>query len=68
MSKTNNETATLRPGKKPKASKIETAKSIGVVSLGNAEKQNLMDGKKGKGNLAQPVAGRENPSFTTSGN
>jgi hypothetical protein len=68
MSKTNSTTATLRNGNKPKASKVETAKPVGVVSLGNARRQNESDGKTGVGNLAQVPAGRKTPTTTSSGN
>ena len=62
--KTNNERATLRNENKPKASKVEVAKPVGVVSLGNARKQNMMD----DGQLAQLPAGRRTPTTTSSGN
>jgi hypothetical protein len=66
--KTNDSLATRRLNNLPKASKVETAKPVGVVSLKNAERQNLSDGKTGKGNLAQVPAGREYPTTTESGN
>ena len=43
MSKTNDPLATRRLNNRPKASKVEVAKPVGVVSLGNARKQNTMD-------------------------
>jgi hypothetical protein len=45
--------------KHPKSESVKDAKAVGVVSLKNAEKQNLSDGKKGKKNLAQIPASRE---------
>jgi hypothetical protein len=67
--KTNNETASLRLGNKPKAEKVRTLPlKGGKEAIEAAEKQNLMDGKTGKGNLAQIPAGREYPTTTGSGN
>jgi hypothetical protein len=54
--------------KTPKATKVEQAKGVGVVSLKNAERQNLADEKKGKGNLIQLPAGKDWPTTTGSGN
>jgi hypothetical protein len=54
--------------KTPKATKVEQAKGVGVVSLGNARRQNESDGKTGVGNLAQVPAGRKTPTTTSSGN
>ncbi len=62
--KTNSETTTLRNGNRPKASKVEVAKPVGVVSLGNARKQNTMD----DGQLAQVPASKNRPTTTSSGN
>ena len=66
--KTNSETTTLRNGNKPKASKVEVAKPIGVVSLKVAEKQGLSDGKKGVGNLCQIPGSRTRPTTTEASN
>jgi len=49
MSKTNDPLATRRLNNRPKASKVKVAKPVGVVSLGNARRQNLME----DGQLAQ---------------
>jgi hypothetical protein len=62
--KTNDPLATRRLNNLPKASKAEVAKPVGVVSLGNARKQNMMD----DGQLAQVPAGRRTPTTTGSGN
>jgi hypothetical protein len=66
--KTNDPLATRRLGNRPKPEAVRDAKPVGVVSLGNARKQNEMDGKTGVGNLAQVPAGRKTPTTTSSGN
>jgi len=66
--KTNDPLATRRLNSLPKSEKVRDAKEVKGAAVKAAERQNLMDGKKGKGNLAQVPAGREYPTTTESSN
>lgn len=63
--KSNDPECTLRKGSIPAASAVTTVdrdKNKGAA-IKCAEKQNLSDGKTGKGNLAQIPAGKNFPTF-----
>jgi len=62
--KTNQPTATLRSGNKPKPSEVETAKETKDAAVKAAERQNKMC----DGQLAVIPSGKDHPSTTSSGN